>query len=139
MRAYAGVVEDLYKKSTRFSSKKLATRSGHPRALELIVTSLGLLLRNVETLSDRMSNVCFGPRQGVGRASRELLLAKGSGKSRDRSDLVILLTALKIGPRGHGLSNGAATLEENPLQGSDSHARRSEAAGDAVTPSILRL
>ena len=110
-----GMVEDLYKKSPAFASKKPRTRKADTRALERTVTFLGRT-RNVETLSESdVQRFVLARRQGDGSLPR---VKPGKGV-RDRAieaDLVDLQTALNWATRER-TKDGRRLLKENPLHG----------------------
>ena len=110
-----GMVEDLYRKSPAFASKKPRTQKADTRALERIVTFLGRS-RNVGTLSESdVQRFVLARRQGDGSLPR---ITPGKGV-RDRaieSDLVVLLTALNWATRER-TKDGRRLLKENPLHG----------------------
>ncbi len=110
-----GMVEDLYRKSPAFASKKPRTQKADTRALERIVTFLGRS-RNVETLSESdVQRFVLARRQGDDSLPR---ITPGKGV-RDRaieSDLVVLLTALNWATRER-TKDGRRLLKENPLHG----------------------
>ncbi len=110
-----GMVEDLYKKSPAFASKKPRTRKSDTYALERVGTFFGRL-RNVETLSESdVQHFILARRQGAGSLPR---VTPGKGV-RDRAieaDLVVLLTALNWATRER-TKEGRRLIKENPLHG----------------------
>jgi integrase len=110
-----GMVQDLYKKSPAFASKKPRTRKADTYALERTGTFFGRT-RNVETLSESdVQRFILARRQGAGSLPR---VTPGKGV-RDRAieaDLVVLLTALNWATRER-TKDGRRLLKENPLHG----------------------